>query len=478
MGFDALSKEIAKNCGMEERIIREHFRGIMEQKILGLMAKKTIIGKVQLGGDDWLLAVNSVTNLLQTIAEILDHNTGYSNYPKVPLEIAVGLGEFDRWAQLNGNKLIIENSTVDFLKSNIVKVFTDSYKKQNGKSITSTFILFTYTAFNSLDIWDKVICKKITLTPDLHIFVADASAILKRIQLINFLKTIGTTNDGAYGRIDSIFVAPNEYEAIRALLEKKKIVILIGDPEIGKTYCAIQLMWEYYQKGYIPIWEAGGEPPQRERIRRKISDCQVKQGSVTYYEDIFGKTKFEDREDLRRNIATFLNKVEQTKCRVILSSRENVFTEFEKEKLSQSDLRQYLIQMALMKPSYSKEKMYEMLALWAIQFRCRWLTNNSLARTIIHLATKSLTTPLALKDFASESANYSDIDTLLSIIKNKSMETKSSFAEEIAHMSKECRLFFSLLCLLQPVQPAKIEVLYSDISKTMGLNSEFTNFKV
>ncbi len=477
LGFDNLAKEISGKCQVDERIIRSHFQGLLKSKIEELNSKRIILGKTQLGGDDWLLAVDSIEAVLTTISKILDHNTGYLNYEKMPLEIGVGIGEFDRWAELNGNKLIVENSAINFLKSNIIGTYKEIYKKKNSQSIASTFVVLTKSVVAMLQVWDKFFCKGVKNSESELFYIAEVEAIKRRASVFEFLKKIGTTPDGSFGRIDSIFIPPNEYEEIKENLEKQKIVFLIGDPEIGKTYCAIQLMWEYYQKGYVPIWELGGEPPQRERVRRKISDCQIKESSITYFEDIFGKTKFEDREDLRRNIAGFLNKVEQSNARAIISSREKVFSEYEREKLSQSDLRKYSIEMALMKPSYTKEKMNLILAIWAKQFDCKWLSDTELAVSIIGLATNSLTTPLSLHDFASESANYKDLESIKTIINKKSKETKNAFAEEIAQMNKEGLLFFSLVCLLQPVDPTKIEQLYNDHCKTLGLNLELNSFR-
>jgi hypothetical protein len=476
LGYYNLAREISEKCQVDERIIRSHFHGLLKSKIDELALKKIIVGRSQLGGDDWLLAVESIEDVFRVIDSVLDHNTGYKNYEKMPLEIGVGLGEFDRWAELRGNKLVTENSTIDFLKSNIIGTYKAQFKKQHGQSVISTYVVITSPVFQKLEIWERFFCEESKIDGQLLFYVVNVNAIKRRAMVFDFLKRIGTGSDSLLGRIDSIFVPPNEYEEIKHRLDDKKIVFLIGDPEIGKTYCALQLMWEYYQKGYLPVWEIGGEPLQREKVRRKISDCRIKDNSITYLEDIFGKTKFEDREDLRRTIGVFLDKIEHSSARVIISSREKVFREYEKEKLSQSDLRQYSIELALMKPSYSKDKLYRILVLWAMHFGCKWLENTDFAVSVVQLATKSLATPLSLRDFASESVQSVDLETIKAIISKKSKETKNAFAEEITQMHKESLLFFSIVCLLQPIEPVKLEQLYTDLCKDFQLDLDSNSF--
>ena len=60
----------------------------------------------------------------------------------------------------------------------------------------------------------------------------------------NFLQLIGNNNIG-YKLIDDLFVEPNEYLQIKKSLEEKNIVLVIGDPGIGKTYTAVKLLHEY-----------------------------------------------------------------------------------------------------------------------------------------------------------------------------------------------------------------------------------------
>lgn len=284
--------------------------------------------------DAWLLVSDSIDSFIQTIAALLDHNTGFKDFEEIPLEIAVGLQQYDKWADFTGTKLAIENSTIDFLKTKILDKYRQWYKETNLISIVSTFIIYTESVYSAMDLFDKTSLKLLkNEDSQTSFYIADVNKLKSRANLFTFLTRIDRTPNSDFRRVDEIFVSPNEYNSMLDTLEKNNVLFLIGDPEIGKTYCATRIMWEYYLKGYTPVWEHGGEPPERVKLRRKISDCEVRENkSITYMEDIFGKTKYENRDDLRRHIAIFIDKVKYRNSKVIISSREGLFREFTKEK--------------------------------------------------------------------------------------------------------------------------------------------------
>ena len=78
---------------------------------------------------------------------------------------------------------------------------------------------------------------------------------------------------------------------------------------------------------------------------------------IVYFEDPFGKTEYERREGLEREIGTIIDMVKQVEdAYVIVTSREEVFKEFEKEKLSVKDLREFENKLNIKRPSYNYVK--------------------------------------------------------------------------------------------------------------------------
>jgi len=294
--------------------------------------------------------------------------------------------------------------------------------------------------------------------------------------LSDFLEQIGKPRSEWYNRIDRVFVQPNEFEDILRVLEKNKIVFLIGDPEVGKTYTAVRLLWEYYLRGYKPKWHFGAEPLQRMEVRQSIVDLsEIENLSIIYFEDPFGKVSFEDHEDLRRQIGNLFAKVKDINARVIITSREEVFKEFQDRILSQSDLQKLAIQMTL-KSSYDSNKKKEMLTQWATAFDCKWLEIDQLKRSIIEKASDKFQTPLSIRDFAFASKQCVDLSELMSLMADKSKETPRAFAEEIKHMERDKVLFLLVVFVLQRLEPRVVEDVYTKLCKKLELNLEANSF--
>lgn len=293
-----------------------------------------------------------------------------------------------------------------------------------------------------------------------------------------FMKEVPEADNFWYRNIDKTFVPPNEYKDILECLEKQNVVFLIGDPEIGKTFTAVKLLWEFYRQGYKPIWHPGSEKEQRMKIRGIISDIKLENRSVIYFEDPFGKFKFEDREELRRKIGNFFIRAQELDVKIIISSREEVFKKFEKEKLSESNLQNFVKNMNLKKPSYTREKKIQILLNWATEFDCKWLYINKLKSYIINEGINYLQTPLSISNFAFSSKNCLNIEFIKDIIKIKSKETKNVFTEEILCMEKEKELFLNLIYILQNViNIIELNKIYNNICEKFKLNLEDNSFE-
>ena len=485
LGFEKLTEEIAQKSRLSTRNVRDNFLSTIEGKIKELQEKEIIIGQSYGGGDDWLLVTSSIDLAFKTISKLLDHDTGYKDCEKIPLEIGIGDGEYDKWAKFEGKKLINENATISFLKTHIISAYREWYKLTFSRSVTSTFVTLTESVFNAMNPFDREYCKRIVHSNKDHInvkyapfYLADLGKVNERGRTFEFLERIGKSPDSLYNRIDSLFVEPNEYNKIIEVLEENKIVFLVGDPEIGKTYCAARILWEYYRKGYTPFWDPGSEFEERAENRKKMSECKLPDHSVTYFEDPFGRVKYEDRQILRREIGSFISQVQNSNSRAILTSREEVFNEFEREKLSQSNLRTFTIKMLLMKPTFSKEKMKEILLNWAKEYGCKWSESEPLKSLVAEKATQKLPTPLSMRDFALSSRSHNDLFNIELLIKKKSKEVKETFAEEITNMTKEKLLFLTLVNILQPVSSEIIKEVYLRKSKELGLDFERNSFEL
>lgn len=162
LGFEGLAKEIAKETRIAERKIRTDFINTINGRIQEIETKGEIIGKNYGERDDWILVTSSLNLAFKSIFDILNHNTDYKNYEIIPLEIAIGVGIFDKWAKFDGVKLVIENSTIEFLKTKIIGYYHEWYEQNHdGKWPSSTFVILTECTYRELEPLDTKFCQKI-----------------------------------------------------------------------------------------------------------------------------------------------------------------------------------------------------------------------------------------------------------------------------------------------------------------------------
>jgi len=475
LGFKKLAEVISNQKGIESRLVRNHFVDVINDRI-GKIEEKSYITEMKYSeSDDWLLVADSLDKTFKIIFEILDHNTGYEDYEKIPMELAVGTAEYDKWAKLGGRNLITEDETINFLKTNIISYYHKWYKDINKQSPMSTFIIFTELAYQELEPLDKKICNKIEYEQN-KFFVADVDKIIQRGELSEFLKKIGHADNKLYERIDDVYIPPIEYEEIRRTLNETRIVLITGTQEYGKTYTAVRLMWEYFKQGYEPKWFRGGEKDDRKTVREKLENikAELKPGHIIYFEDPFGKTQYEKRESLEREIGTILDMVIHIKdVYVIITSREEVFKEFEKEKLSAKDLKAFENKLNIKKPSYDYDKRAAILCKWAENENCKWFGNRKLKELVLEsLKDKEiLPTPLSIKNFVNATIDIEKVDELREKIEEKSEETEKAFAEEIKNMSGDKILFLSFLFISDLIDSGFVKREYQEITEQLGLNN-------
>ena len=481
LGFERLTEEIEEERGIESREVREKFIDVINERVKTIERRGRIIGKKYGESDDWLLLTDSLENVFKCILEISDHHTPYKGYEKIPLEIAIGTGEYDKWARFDGKELIIEKSTIKFIKTKIIGYCHDWYKKHNNESPKSTFIILTESAYHELEPLDRKICQKIEYKYKkddgeeevITFFAADVDRVRQRGRVLEFLEKIGYAGSKLYGRIEEVYVPPLEYEDMAGTLREKRIVFITGTQEYGKTYTAVRLMWDYYNCGYEPGWIKGGEPAERIEVRKRLENirAELKPKHIIYFEDPFGRTKYERREGLEREIGTIIDTVKQVEdVYVIVTSREEVFKEFEKEKLSSKELGEFEKKLNVKKPSYGYEKRKEILLKWAEEENCKWLGNKELKELLLKSIKneKILPTPLSIKDFAVATFDVEKEDELKEKIEEKSKETAKAFAEEIKNMTDDKILFLSFL-FIRSLEVEFVREMYQELVEELNL---------
>lgn len=160
------------------------------------------------------------------------------------------------------------------------------------------------------------------------------------------------------------------YDEIKNKLKKDGIVLIIGSHEYGKTYTATRLFCEFLSKGFEPRWIKGGEGSERYAFRQVFRNISTKSDVkfICHLEDPFGKTKYEQKIDLKRDICDIID-ISRKKSNIflILTSRETAFREFEEKELENNFIRKFFFErnVNVRKLSQSYEKGINILEMWA-----------------------------------------------------------------------------------------------------------------
>jgi hypothetical protein len=478
LGFEKLAEELAFETGFEEDIIRQEFFSIPLKEEIKKIKKEGIqisqgISEIQ-GSDNYVLMVDDISIVFKAVGRLTAIKIPHKDYGNIPLEIALDTKEIGDEVKV---ELINRKEIIEFLKNDIIPSYRHYYKNENkGKSIKETFVLLTPEFFNDLEPLDKKNCNRISHEGKTF-YLSSLEKIIQRCKVFEFLDEIGIPGSKLYNRIDDLYVPPLEYEDIRKSLEKERIVFITGTAEYGKTYTAIRLLWEYFNKSHEPKWIKGGEERERGKVRERFEDIEreLKPNHIIYFEDPFGKIKYEKREGLERKIGTIIDCVKNVKeAYVIITSREEVFKEFEEEHLSSVELKEFEKKLNIKKPSYNYAKTKEILFKWSESKDCKWLKNVYLKNKVLEYLKKEryLPTPLSIKGFVFSTIDIIEEYGLIKQIKEKSKETARSFAEEIENMSYDKILFLSFPFISSNFTVDFVKTQYEKLVKELKIDGQ------
>jgi len=268
----------------------------------------------------------------------------------------------------------------------------------------------------------------------------------KAAEHTRFLRLIGHADD-RYRYISDLYVEPEEYPSMLARLEKDKLLFIVGDPGIGKTYTAARILRRYFDAGYEPVWFTGIEKEERLIQRQTLEQYAPKDKQIIYFEDPFGRTTFEKRDAIYTVFGPLIDRLRSVDARVIVTSRKEVFERFSTESLTAKELTSFKEEMGVMKPSYSA---VQMLAIWVklARGRCKWFGEERFRRVVERAVFgKRLSTPLALRDLVFSAEDVVSVEDLERRISRRQIESALIFAGEIESLPLGTKLAFALICL-------------------------------
>lgn len=245
LGFEDLAEEIGEKKRTDTRKIRKDFRSLIKEKVNEVIKKKIIIGKNYGRKDDWTLVAEDLQKAFLAISEILDHYTGYDDYPKIPLEIAIGSEEYDRWAKFDGEGVFDEGSTIKWIKTKIVNRYHKLYKEKYNQQIKGTFVLISDSVYAELKEDQREKCERYSYEvknekgeiKKYNYYHLPLNVIEREKKISDFLNKINQPQSDYSGAlIDKVFIPPDEFDEIKERLENDRIVFITGTAGYGKTY--------------------------------------------------------------------------------------------------------------------------------------------------------------------------------------------------------------------------------------------------
>ena len=195
------------------------------------------------------------------------------------------------------------------------------------------------------------------------------------------------------------FEAPDEFPVIQGSVHRQPLTIVIGPPAAGKTFLALQILWDAFQRDIQVSWiaaktyeptdgpipRASGYPDMRQRIQHLTAElgikpfhppldhhefiaANLKPQKLVYIEDPFGTRDEEFAYSLHTysffDLDACVNAISQGAaregCHILISSREGLFDRWQAERVEKglSPLPANLIRIS--GQSYTHKKLEEL----------------------------------------------------------------------------------------------------------------------
>ena len=288
-----------------------------------------------------------------------------------------------------------------------------------------------------------------------------------------FTKAIKTTDD-KYLYIDRYYVKPREYDEMCALLDKENVLVITGDPGIGKTYTAIKIMHEYYAKGYQPTWFYGMAKEDRDEQKEHLLNFEPHERDIVYLEDPFGRTVFENREELKTLFTNWVEKFKACRAKLIITSRAEVFKQFEHEVLSGDKLEAYQKELNVRKPSYKPNDLKRIAVLYIEAYTC-WRNRNDLVETVmLGIEKGQLISPLMIYNLVKNYSYPVDVQRLKDAIKEaKSKDLVTQFADEIRILTVPAKILLYLVLLYGKKNISIIREMFAKVQTSLMEKTKF-----
>lgn len=309
--------------------------------------------------------------------------------------------------------------------------------------------------------------RNLNTIPNLYVKSSNSRTTTKELQFIQKI----AHDDERYKRIDELFVPPKEYPDILKILEASNFVFLVGDPGMGKTYTAVKILKEYFEKGYEPIWIAGLDKEERDIQSRALINFVPSANQIVYFEDPFGRIVFERRDSLFQIFTPLIERIKNLDCKILITSRKEVFEKFSQESLIEKDTLQFKKELSIKNPSYDDSALIDIFEKLA-SLHCEWYEKTEYSKLVKKaINEKKLTTPLAVRDLVYTTRNINSITEIEEQIEKRKKDNIKVFALELSNSSYTIKTILCLVFLCGTKGKVFLIELYQSVVKELTRNN-------
>ncbi|MDW5550506.1 SIR2 family protein [Methanosarcina sp.] len=267
-----------------------------------------------------------------------------------------------------------------------------------------------------------------------------------------FLRNIGFAKElenprSRYKNLTSLYVKPTEYNGICSKLENDHIIFIIGEPHLGKTYTAIYLLWEYYQKDYETLHIRHDNLitllHENEGSLKKLLLFLIssKQGNpvIIHFDDPFGETMERRTDEFAKGLSEFLILSKQYEhLRIIVTTRLNIF----REALAEQDCQDIegLEKDLRVHTSYKSEVLVDILHRYTQFYKPFWSTDKEIVQRLDEKLPEKLPAPHNIEFFVRTSERLTSLEEVLQHV-DKSKEMIRALGEWMVSLSAHEQIF-------------------------------------
>lgn len=140
-----------------------------------------------------------------------------------------------------------------------------------------------------------------------------------------------------YRKLRELFEPPHQYEEMKQTLEDQKVLLICGDPHLGKRYTALTILYDYHIKGR----RVGFFPEcKKELFWESLFDWDqfYTFNGILYFENPFKKQ--ENLETFESNLRKTIRRIQNTNSSVVITSNLDAFKKLDRHEFPVVELTQ------------------------------------------------------------------------------------------------------------------------------------------